>query len=268
MFIKKSFSVGLALLLFLGAGASRALAESTVKLRIVLVNPSTTKAQEKSVKSFLPKEAAAKDVLESGGLEIDYDEEQGLFYAHQEKVELAPGETKVFEVVMDDVWLISEDQLEQFKKKTEMALERLKNSAYFTQAELIAKTILGRLDTIRTTQNDTDATKQEHIAHYRNNLITLDSVKEDLERLEKILAAVSGAPSLELLEESDVNLKSPSSKTTWIIIFIIFIFVGILSATFYFTWMRQEKLTENIFTREKDASFTSPKDPPKDSSSG
>ena len=73
----------------------------------------------------------------------------------------------------------------------------------------------------------------------------------------KIVGVISlKIPHLELIEKSDINLKSPSSKTTWIVIFIVLIFIGILSATFYFTWMRQASLTENIFTKEKDSSFS------------
>lgn len=240
----------------------QALAAETVKMRVVVVNPSTTKTQTTSIKNYLPKEVTLKDVKDASGLEIDYDEEQGLFYAHKKDVELAPSETKVFELVMTDVWMVPDEQLDQYQKKTQRALDLLKDTAYFPQAELIAKTILGRLEDIKKTQNDLNVPKQQHIAYYRDNLKILNSVREDLDKLEKILVAVSGAPNLEVLEKSDVNLKSPSSKTTWVIIFVVFIFVGILSATFYFTWMRQEKLTENIFTKEKDSSFGEFKGPP------
>jgi hypothetical protein len=57
------------------------------------------------------------------------------------------------------------------------------------------------------------------------------------------------------LENSKIDLKAPTTKTTWVIIFAVVVFISILGATFYFTWQRQAKITENIFTREKDMSF-------------
>ena len=134
-------------------------------------------------------------------------------------------------------------------------MERLKNTAYFNQADLIAKGILNRLGDVEKNQNDLGASKLQKIAYYRDNEKVLEQIKEDLGKLEKLLVAVGGPPNLELIEKSDINLKSPSSKTTWIVIFIVLIFIGILSSTFYFTWMRQASLTENIFTKEKENSF-------------
>ncbi len=230
-------------------------AAGTVKMRIMLVNPSTSKTQTKSVKNYLPKEITQKNILDAGGLEVDYDQEQGLFYVFKNEVELAPSETKTFEIVLEDVWAIPKEKLDEYRNRTNAVLERLKNTAYFNQADLIGKTIIGRLDDIDRTQNDLSVSKQQKIAYYRDNLKLLDQVKDDLEKLEKLLVAVGGPPNLELIEKSDINLKSPSSKTTWIVIFIVLIFIGILSATFYFTWMRQASLTENIFTKEKENSF-------------
>ena len=243
-------------LFFLAVFTVNALAAGTVKMRIVLVNPSTTKTQTKSVKNYLPKEVTLKNIIDNGGLDVDYDQEQGLFFVAKSAVELAPSETKTFEVVFDDVWQIPSERTESIRNQTNAVIEKLKNTTYFNQADLIAKSILGRLDDIDKNQNDPNVSKQQRIAYYRDNLKVMQQVKDDLDKLEKLLVAVGGPPNLELIEKSDINLKSPSSKTTWIVIFIVLIFIGILSATFYFTWMRQASLTENIFTKEKDNSFS------------
>jgi hypothetical protein len=71
-----------------------------------------------------------------------------------------------------------------------------------------------------------------------------------------------------MLENTDANLKSPTTKTTWILIFIILIFISILGGAFYFTWQGQARVTENIFTREKDVSFSDFKNPVGGSGSG
>ena len=242
-------------LLFLFLLVSSGVYAATVRMRIVIVNPSATKTQTKSVKNYLPREITQKDILETDGLEIDYDDAQAMFYVYKNEISLTPSETKSFEIVLNDVWTLPEKSLGDYGRRTEAALGKLKGSPYFSQAQEISNSVRVRIDEILKTQNDSAVTKQQHIAYYRGNLQVLEAVKADIEKLEKIIFAVGGPPNLELIEESDISLKSPSSKTTWIIIFIILIFVAILSATFYFTWMHQAKLTDNIFMKEKDSSF-------------
>ncbi len=252
---KKAAIAAFALFAGLGFFLKEAPASDSIKMRIVVVNPSDTKTQVKNIKNYLPKEVKVEDVQDPGGLGIEYDPEQGMFYV-QKEVELAPLETKTFEIVVRDVWFIPDAELSTLKNQVEHVLKALEGSRFYDEADLISKTIYGRLEEILRTQNDNTVTRQQHIAHYRNNLKTLDAVKADVARLEKLLVAVGGPPNLELIEESDINLKAPSSKTTWVIIFVVLIFIAILSLTFYFTWHRQAKITENIFSKEKDNSFS------------
>jgi hypothetical protein len=248
-------------ILFLALIFSSPVMAATVKMKTLVVNPSTTKSQTKSVKTYLPKEIKLKNILDAGGLEIDYDEDKELFFVFKDDIALAPGETVAYELTLEDVWMVDEKKLERLKNRAEDILVQLEDTPYYSQAELIAKTIFGRLEEIKKTQNDPNVTKQQHIAYYRDNMQVLDAVMVDLEELEKILVAIGGAPNLKVIEDSDVDLKSPNSKTTWIIIFSILIFIAILGGAFYFTWQGQVKVTENIFMKEKDLSFSEFKSP-------
>ena len=229
---------------------------TTVKMKIIAANPSKTKPQTKTIKAYFPKEITMKDIRDAAGLNIEYDDAEGLYFAYKEDVPLEPTEVKVFEIVMSDVWNINEEELARQKERTDKVMTQLKTTTYYSSAEILAKTIYGRLEEIIETQNDGNATKQQHIAYYRDNLKALQNVKDDIEKLEKLLVSLGGAPSAELLQKAGGNIKAPSMKTTWGVIFALIIFVAILSSVFYFTWLRQGKLTENIFTREKDAAFS------------
>lgn len=248
---KHSFQRIFLCLLILSGAVSTAFA-ATIKMRVVVVNPSETKAQTKSVKNYLPKEATRQAVLDPGGLEMDYDDKEGALFVYKENIELAPGETKTFEVMMNDVWMIAEERLESFRSQTEKLVGLFNGTVFSNDVDTIAQTIYGRLDEISKTQNDPAVSRQQHIAYYRDNLKILDSVVKDIERLEKMLVTLGGPPKV---VEEDAKLKSPNAKTTWLIIFAILIFMAILGASFYFTWQGQAKVAENIFTREKDATF-------------
>ena len=225
---------------------------ATIKMRVVVINPSETKAQTKSVKNFLPKEAMKKDILDTGGLELDYDDKEGALFVYKEGIELSPGETKNYEVMMNDIWMIDEAKLEQIRGQVEKLVTLFNGTPFMADADTIAQTIYGRLDDIAKTQADQVVNRQQHIAYYRDNLKILDSVLKDIERLEKMLVTAGGPPKI---IKEDAKLKNPNAKTTWIIILVIMIFMAILGGSFYFTWQTQAKVAENIFKREKDTVF-------------
>ena len=248
----------IAVFLLLCAGAAFA---GDIKLRIVVVNPSQQKTQSTSIRKDLPKEVMAKDIIDPGGLEVDYDDKAALFFVYKNDVELAPGETKSFEIVIDDVWVIKDEKLKSLTDRTDNVMKHLKDTTYFQQADIIAKTIYGRINNIQQTQTDPNVTRQQHIAYYRENLQTVEAILTDIDKLEKILVAVGGPPNLDIMEKSKIDLKSPSQKTTWIVIAVILVFIFILAGAFFFTWHGQTRTTENIFSREKTDSFSEFKKP-------
>src|SRR3989344_7678211 len=107
----------LAFLLFTGACVTDAFAEA-VKMRLVVVNPSADKEQTKDVKKHLPKEVKQRDVRDAGGLEIEYDQEQGMYYVFKNAVELKPLESKTFEVIIEDVWLVGAEEPGKLREAT------------------------------------------------------------------------------------------------------------------------------------------------------
>lgn len=234
-----------------------------MKMRIVVVNPSDSKPQTKTIKSYLPKEVTKEDVISDAGLSVEYDPDQGLFYVYKETVELAPLETKTFEVVVNDVWVIPDDKLEQIRIRTQTVMEHLKGTAFAEQSQIIADTVLGRLEKIVQTQSDPNVSRQQHIAFFRDNQTALQALKEDLQKLEKLAVATGGPASLEMMEEGEAAPKAPTIRATWVVIFAILVFIGVLGGAFYFTWHSQVRITENIFTKEKNQQFPEFKsDPP------
>lgn len=227
---------------------------ATLKLRLTVVNPKDDKTQSKVIKTYLPRELQEKDVVDAGGLEVKYDQDKGQFYVTRDVV-LEPSEVKTFEVVVNDVWAVPPPKLEEPRKLTERILEHFKDTTFYEQANFIAVSIYTRLDQILAKQNDQTVSREQHIAFYRENIGVLDTVQADIDRLQKLLVTAGGPPNLDLIEESDAALKNPTSKTTWVLIFIILIFIAILGGAFYFTWQGQAKVTENIFSREKELTF-------------
>ena len=221
-------------------------------MRIVVLNPSATLTQTKTVRTPLPKEVTMANIKDDGGMGIEYDNKEGAFVAFKNDIALEPGETKVYEVLMDDVWMLNEDKLESSRKRTESIVNAMKNMKSYEKAALIGEGIYAHIEQILKTQNNQTVTTNEHIAYYRDNLQRMASIDKDIAELEKILVTAGGTVSLEAVESADINVKGPNTKTTWILIFVILIFIGILGGVFYFTWQSQA----GAKTKEKDTAGT------------
>ena len=226
---------------------------AAIRMKIVVLNPSATLTQTKSVRTAFPKEVTLQNITDDGGVDIEYDNKEGALFAIKNDIVLEPGETKVFEIIIDDVWMVNEDKLESSRKRTEKLVSAMKYSKAYKRATLVGEGIYAHIDQIVRDQNNQTVTSNQHIAYYRDNLKLVESIQKDITELEKLLVTAGGTVSLDAVEDADLNVKGPDTKTTWIIIFVILIFISILGAVFYFTWQSQA----GSKTKEKDPANTS-----------
>ena len=217
-----------------------------VTLSVVTVNPSAERTQTVPVKVDLPPEVTPADVLESGGLKLEYDEARKAYYLSKDDVDLAPKETKVFKVLVRDVWYIPTKELSVLKDYGDLLMSRLATSAYAATAKQMNASIQERLQQIQTTQDDESLSRKSRIGAYRYHLQDIVKIKDDLARMEKLLTFVGGPPVPEMLENSPLKSDAPSRTTTWLVIFLIVIFTGLLGSQFFFTWHRRTQVTQEL----------------------
>ncbi|MCX7661403.1 MAG: hypothetical protein N2Z79_01805, partial [Candidatus Omnitrophica bacterium] len=228
----------------------------SIIFRIVAANPSKTKTQKVKIKSYLPVEVKPKDVLDTGGLELEYDPEKNIYYVYKEDVELAPAEIRVFEVEVEDIWIIPAKEINNLKERVDTILEKLKDAPeYLEKAKEIADTVYPRLDEILRSQSDESVSRQQHIGIYRQNLIVLEKIKEDIAKMEKILVTAGGPPAPEMLAKTRIKAEEPTKTMTWLVIFVIIIFTGLLSLVLFFTWQKQAKIMREEILSAKRSAF-------------
>ncbi len=230
-----------------------------VTLSIVTVNPSSEKTQTVPVKIDLPQEVTPGDVMDAGELKLEYEESRKAYYLFKDDVALAPKETKVFNVVIRDVWYLPATELGSLKEYANLLMGRLGSSDYAVTAKQMNASIQERLDRIQTTQDDESLSRKSRIGAYRFHLQAIEKIKEDLARMEKLLTFVGGPPVPEMLEESALKSDSPSKTTTWLVIFLIVIFTGLLGGQFFFTWHRRTQVTQELSVVRQQAFAGSPR---------
>jgi FtsZ-interacting cell division protein ZipA len=219
------------------------------------------KTQTVPVKLYLPKEVEVKDIIDQGGLEIEFDSERSCYYVYNNEVVLEPMQTVFFDIEVEDVWMVPEDQIDELRRRTRYVVEQLQDTQYIERAQEESESIYSKLNEMTNTQNDDTVTRNQHIGYYRTNLEALAQVKQQLEKMEKLLTFAGGPPVPEMLKESELKLDAPSTTTTWMIIFIILIFIAVLALVFFFTWQRQKRATDSFFSQARESAFPKAKQP-------
>ncbi len=194
--------------------------------------------------------------MDLGGLEVEYDQEKSIYYVYRNNLELAPSEIKAFEVEVEDVWQIPQPKIDDLKARVDMVVAKAENSEYLPRIKEVADKVYPRLKEISASQADESVSRSQHIGIYRQNLETMKLIVDEINRMEKILATAGGPLAPEMLSKSKVKAESPSKTITWIVIFIIIVFIGLMAGVLFFTWHRQTKLSREELLAAKKASFS------------
>ncbi len=241
----------LILLLAAAFGLWPAKSYASIVLKAIVVNPSKVKTQTAILKAYLPKEAKPEDVIDMGDLKIDYDVEKALYYVYK-KFELKPGQSVIRSVKIKDVWIIPKSEIDALTGRAKGLVEKLKKTVYSKTAVALRRDIEKKsLEIINKQRKAMNALPQTHIAVYRENVKTLNSIKNSLAEMDNMLIKVKLAAA-EL-----TRAKRVSVRTTWWVILIIILFLILLSIIFFIVWHRQAVITEKT-EKEKEESESLP----------
>jgi len=234
---------------------------ASIVLKSVVVNPSKTRTQKATLKAYLPKEVSPEDIIDMEDMKIDYDISESLYFVYKE-VELAPGESAMRAVEIEDVWMISNTDINKLIEQVKDLVEKLQNTIYIDVADKLEEKVEAKAKEILEKQEEAmDAVPQQHIAAYRENVKRLESLKEDLAELNEMALKVKLAKAAG--EGSGGGPGRVSVKATWKIILGVIIALGLLSFVFFIIWHRQAGLGNLDESEEKELKAKIPP-PPKE----
>lgn len=204
----------------------------------------------------LPAEIKPDLIVDQGGLEVRYDPEKKLHYLSKENLAFTPHEKKSFSVVLNDIWYIPTQQINDLRSHTDKLVGMFADSEARQSAEFLGKRITQGLTAIGKSQQQTDLTADVHIGNYRVNAKRLEDIKKDIARLERLIVQTGGSPGMTMAVR-DVKIKeggaipAAGGKTrmfitvnTWRIIWTIIAFTGIISFLFFMIWWMQIRKKE------------------------
>lgn len=172
----------------------------------------TSDTKESPIVMYLPAELAKEDVIEADGLQIRYDDKRRALYLYGNAT-LAPEESKVFKVVVRDVWQIPQADIDYLKKQTTSRVEYLESTDDYAAGQLLGGQIQKELTQIETTQAE-EMDIPQRIESHRIATEKMDQIKRqvtvmsDFVKEARWLKEVSDTPETVKLT---VQIKNPLS---------------------------------------------------------
>ncbi|MBI3602041.1 MAG: hypothetical protein HY209_04015 [Candidatus Omnitrophica bacterium] len=163
----------------------------TVKLKMIVANPSDSESRTLPVKTYLPKGIKPEDVVDKGDFVIKYDFEKSLYYAYQE-VTLNPQKTVTLQLSINDIWTITEADINGLKSHIQEMLQALQKTEYAARSQTLGGGILERLQNIIKAQNQPGLSIEQRISNYQINSNLLKQGKKDIGVLEDMMIDSGG----------------------------------------------------------------------------
>lgn len=206
-----------------------AVAEANIVVRATVANPSPTERRTVPFKSYLPKEIKPENIVEMGDLNIAYDTKESAYYLYKD-YDLAPRESVLVEIELEDVWKIPQDELASIRSEADRVVKLLQDTDYADRANYLRESIMRKLDEIEYKQEVVNPNPGGYISDYRDNLKLLDEVKSDLQAAKTLMT----------------EAKQIYPAVTWKLIIAVVVFLGVLGGVFFIIWSKQIKTISNL----------------------
>lgn len=161
--------------------------KKTANIKVEVKNPSDTDSREIPVKYYLPPEVTLADVKDTAGFDVRYDNDRQQVYL-EKTMEFEPGETKSFEVKVNDIW--DSGQFEYEMKSVEAEADKINDQLVDTPSqdvgEELGKQIKQFTELIRSSSRENVSLK-DRIADYRENVNRMEMVKDCQKRLRDLI---------------------------------------------------------------------------------
>jgi hypothetical protein len=213
--------------------------ELTLKIR--MTNP-TDRSQSLPIRQDLPMEIGPADILDAGGLEALFDANRQVTYVYSAGIELGPRQERVFEVRIRDRWRQNTDHLDRLTGRATNLLSIAQTFKEYGSILTLSQGLVAELDALRTGGVPT-IVNAEYVAQARDRERRIQTVESKILRLEELFRPQE--IQRKLPEASMLDMPRPSTKTTWLIIYIILGFLGVFSLLFFLRWYGKSRAETN-----------------------
>lgn len=146
-------------------------------INVLAVNGAAEK-RETPIRFVLPADVQAKDIVDTDGLSIEYDVNEGAYVA-QGMVSLDPKAAKTFRIKVSDIWKITPQEVEGIKSEIAEAYDKLGKVGDESKSEALRQKLLDRLDFVVAQQSSGAESVENRIDSFRIYQDRLTDIKRD-----------------------------------------------------------------------------------------
>jgi len=167
----------------------------SIVFKSLITNPSSLISQTVPLKYYLPPEVREEDIISTDDdLTVKYDAEKDQYYVEGEFT-LAAGQTKTVSIQVNDIWVITEENVDSLRNQAEELSRPLEKTSYFAQGVTLKSDIDVSLDKIIDLQSSA-VTPEQKIRAYREASIELDAVHAKMDKLQELVAEAGSVGAL------------------------------------------------------------------------
>ncbi len=148
-----------------------------VYVNVMAVNGANA-PKETQVRFNLPGDLKAEDILDTNGLDLDYDVNDHNFFVHG-LVKLEAKGSQTFRIRVRDAWKLNPEEFEGLKKQIEQGYNQLGVPNSPEKAELLKKHLLEKLNYIIEGQAAKSGSVEGRIDAYRAQVSALQRIRKD-----------------------------------------------------------------------------------------
>jgi len=206
-----------------------------IVFQISVKNSSPSALRNIDLKRDLPDEINVDDVLDAGDLSVARDIKRNITYVFsKKKVKLAPNQTKTYDIKIRDKWNVNEPRISSLQSRIKDVVGSIGEKGQYKSVDDDLKILERKLISIRNEEGPAEL-GADYVAFYRDQTRRLDSLEQEIFRIEASLRPVDKKA------KRGFKVQPPSLKTTWLVIWSILGFLGVMSLIFFLRWMGRGK---------------------------
>jgi hypothetical protein len=206
----------------------------TGTIRIKIRNMSPRETQTHDIVRYLPLEIKLADVLDSGGLQVESNRTNGMCYVYTNGLVIGPLSNRTFNVKIRDKWNINRPRVALLKEKAQDVLVKVGSKMKFSSVEELLNGLVVELEAIEQ-EVGPEELNDKYVAFYREQAGRIDFIEQRINRIESALKPMTQTSKF------GFEVKAPSSRTTWAIIYVILGFLAVMSVIFFLRWFSRTK---------------------------
>ena len=157
--------------------AMMSLAYADVYINVVAVNGAND-PKTSSIKFSLPGELTAEDILDTNGLQLDYNVDDANYFVFGD-VTLKPKESKTFRIHVKDKWVVTPDEVASLKKQIDQGFDLLGKPHDAARAQVLKDRLYTKIDYITNLQATNADSVDKRIDAYRAYAKEIKRIKND-----------------------------------------------------------------------------------------